>query len=178
MAIEKEIKVLEIIPEEVCHRLEQLGAQKVFDGVRTITHFDTPHHDLAQSGKTLKLTEEGDLKLTTTIPVSSDVYDEMKTKVGSKKEVVGILAALGFLPVAEVHAHRTSYELDGIDYDIDSFPGIPPFLEIDLEAAPDSQDELLQRLGIENNCVVVMSTPQVFREYGKYYLEEFKINIE
>jgi len=176
MAIENEIKVLEINPEEVCRRLEELGAQKVFDSTRTITHFDTVSQDLTQAGKSLKLTEEGDFKLTATTPVSPGIYNEIKTKIGNTKELLEILATLGFSPIAEVQAPRISYELHNIDYDIDFFPGIAPFLEIDLESAPTQQAQLLQQLGLENNRVVTLSTPEIFQEYGKNYFEEFKIS--
>ncbi len=38
---EQEIKVLDINVENVCEKLEQLGAKKVFDGDRIFTTLDT-----------------------------------------------------------------------------------------------------------------------------------------
>lgn len=49
-----------------------------------------------------------------------------------------------------------------------------PFLEIDIEHVPDYQ-ELLKKLGLENNEVVKMGTEAIFEHYGLNYFEEYKV---
>ena len=175
MPIEREIKVLEINSDEVCKLLEKLGAEKVYDDVRTITHFDTADSRLAREEKSLKLTEEGRFKLTATEKLTSGERSETKTTVGGKNEICDILGLLGLSPITRADARRISYELDGVDYDIDFFPGIPPFMEVDLEHTSHSQEELLTLLNLEDRRVVTMSTMEIFTEYGKTYSECFKV---
>jgi adenylate cyclase class IV len=55
-----------------------------------------------------------------------------------------------------VKSHRISYELGNIDFDIDKFPNIPAFLEIDIENLEISVEELLKKLDLDSNEVVVM----------------------
>jgi len=170
--MEKEIKILDIKPEEICATLESLGAKKVFDANRIITHYDTRDGKFAEEEKRIKITKEDGIKLTVTSNVGSDTSEEVKTKVG--EEIDGILQKLHLRPIAEVTARRISYEWGVIDFDIDYFPGIPPFLEVDVSSVEDV-DGLMEKFGLVSAERRVMGTPEIFTFYGKNYFSEFKV---
>ncbi len=166
-----EIKILDINTETLESKLAALGANKVFDDFRTITYFKNPKDDGVPF---LKLTEEGEkLKLS-----SQDLenHEDVKVFVSRKNECVRLLATLGYVPVSEVKARRISCELGSIDFDIDQFPGIPAFLEIDMGENPlMTSEELSSKLGLENNKKGQYSTPEIVEMYGKDYFEIYRL---
>ncbi len=171
--MENEIKLLNIDATSVCKALEAIGATKVFDGVRTITHFDTPERQYKKEGTQIKVTKEGSIKLTITSGVGTQNVHEVKTKTGDA--MYSLLTMLHLEPISRVDAHRISYELEDIDFDIDCFPGIPPFLEIDI-ASVANLEKLLEEVGMTEYERVVMGTPEVFARYGKDYFEEYSVD--
>jgi len=166
-----EIKILDIDLKDIGRKLLSLNAKKVFDEVRTISYFQN-----IQDNKEpfLKLTEEGDkLKLSSKV---KELDTEIKLFVSRKAECLKLLSTLGYFPISKVEARRTSYELGSIDLDIDEFPGIPPFLEIDMgNNPPITQEKLIAQLGIEKNKRGDMSTPEIVNSYGKPYFEMYMI---
>jgi adenylate cyclase class 2 len=170
--MENEIKILNVDPKAVSKRLEALGAQKVYEDNRVITHFDTPDGALAGEGKQVKVTQEGTVKLTVTSGVNTTTPTEEKKRIEGDINAIPELA--GLQPISKVTAPRISYELGKIDFDIDTFPGIPPFLEIDTTDV-DDLEALLTKLGLESNERVVLGTPGIYTRYGKDYFKEFRI---
>ena len=89
---------------------------------------------------------------------------EIKFKASCLKETLDFFHEMGLDPISRVKAPRISYELGKIDFDIDSFPFIPPFLEIDIEHIREegyTVESLLKKLGLENNPVVEWE-PKIF----------------
>lgn len=166
-----EIKILDVDAADLESKLESLGAKKVFDAIRTITYFKN-ERDTAPPF--LKLTDEGEkLKLSSQ---NNQTHEEIKLFVSRKNECAALLATLGYLQISEVKAQRISYELGSIDFDIDLFPHIPAFLEIDLGETPAmTSEEVFSKLGLTQNKKGQFSTPEIFSEYGKNYFEEFKL---
>lgn len=164
-----ETKVLNIDTKGIEQKLTSLGAKKVFDNVRTITYFQNPKENQKPS---LKLTEEEKLKLS----YQNDQGDEeIKLFVSRKAECVALLGHLGYVPISEVKARRISYEWMGIDFDIGEFLQIPAFLEIDLGDSKFTLEDIFQKLDLEKNEKIQMSTPETFKKYKLDYFELFKI---
>ena len=167
-----EIKILDIDPEKLSAKILALGAQKVFDQDRTITYFKRA--DGSAENATFKLTEESKLKFSATKLGSEP--EEIKVFISRKEEFVKILGFMGYAPVTKVTARRISFELGSVDFDIDIFPGIPAFLELDVPVdASNSQAEIIAQLELQNNPIVTTSTPEVFRIYKKDYSREFAL---
>lgn len=166
-----EIKILNVNTQAIEAGLVSLKAKKVFEGIRVITYFKS---DKDNSEPFLKLTEEnGKFKLTSQ---DQESRKEIKLLVSRKEECIKLLASLGYFPISEVKAKRVSYELGTIDFDIDEFPGIQAFLEIDMGDNPSvSLEEILSNLRIENNQRDQMSTPEIVNHCGKNYFELYKI---
>lgn len=177
---EHEIKVLNVNVQELVKRLEKIGAKKVYDDDRTIIALDTPERMfLNKQDKLIRVTDEGSIKVTMHVNQSKpEIKEGIKFKTSRLKETMDFFHELGLDPISKVKAKRISYELGKIDFDIDKFPVIPAFLEIDIEFLEDEGyklDDLLKRLGLENNKVVVMGTEDIHNLYGKDYFSEYKV---
>ena len=177
---EQEIKILDINIESVQKKLELLGAKQVYEGVRTIMALDTEERKyLNQYDKLIRVTDEGDIKVTMHVNQSNpDVKEVIKFKTSRLKETMDFFSELGLKPVSKVRAPRISYELGKIDFDIDHFPKIPPFLEIDLAYVQEegyTLEELLTFLGLENNKRVIMGTEDIHRLYNIDYFNVYKV---
>lgn len=87
-----------------------------------------------------------------------------------------ILKKLNIVSISKVESYRISYEWNDVDFDIDIFPDIPPFLEIDLENYHYEVSTLLEKLNLTNNEVYTGSTIDLYKKYGKDYLSAFKVS--
>lgn len=175
---EKEIKILDVDVDILKGKLEEIGAKKVYDDVRTITTFDTEEGEyLLKEDKLIRITEEETVKVT--MHVNNSKKEEkrvIKYKVSRTKEQEDFLKQLGLVPISRVKARRVSYELSGIDFDIDVFPKIPPFLEIDVETL-DEKDikSLLDSLELSNKKLVIMGTEDIHKLYEIDYFKEYSV---
>ncbi len=177
---EHEIKVLDVDIEQLVEKLDEIGAKKVYDDERTIITLDTPERMfLNKRDKLIRITDEGNIKVTMHVNQSKpEIKEGIKFKTSRLKETMDFFHELGLDSISKVKAKRISYELGKIDFDIDKFPVIPAFLEIDMEFLEEEGyklDELLKKLGLENNKIVVMGTEDIHNLYGKDYFEEYKV---
>lgn len=165
-----EVKVLNISLKETCRLIDNLGANKVFDATRTIKHFDYNDKRLSKRKETLKLTEEGTHKVTW-----EKGKEEIKFVINNPQAFIKWLAKIGMSQITLVKARRISYEWKGIDFDIDVFPHIPPFLEIDMGTSKSSLKDILKKLHLENNEVLEISTPGIYSRQHKDYFSLFRV---
>lgn len=176
---EHEIKVLDVNIADLCKKLEEIGAQKVYDDVRTIIALDTAdRYFLNEKDKLIRVTDEGTIKVTMHVNQSKpEIKEGIKFKTSRLKETMDFFHEMGLDPISKVQAPRISYELGKIDFDIDKFPAIPAFLEIDIEHIEEegyTVESLLKALGLEDNKVVVMGTEDIHNLYGVDYFEVYK----
>ncbi len=177
---EHEIKVLDVDIEKLKEKLDKIGAQKVYEDERTIIVLDTPERTfLNKQDKLIRVTDEGNIKVSMHVNQSKpEIKEGIKFKTSRLKETMDFFHQLGLNPISIVRANRISYEMGKIDFDIDKFPTIPAFLEIDIEFLEDEGyklDDLLRKLGLENNRVVVMGTEDIHKLYGIDYFEKYKV---
>ena len=177
---EQEIKVLDVDVKQLVVRLEEIGAKKIYEDTRTITVLDTKNFSfLTQEDKLIRVTEEDGIKVTMHINQSNpEIKEEIKFKTSRLKETLDFFHQMGLNPISKVQAPRISFELGKIDFDIDQFPSIPPFLEIDIQYIQEENytiESLLKTLGLEKNKVVVMGTEDIHKLYGIDYFEEYKV---
>ncbi len=177
---EHEIKVLDIDVKALTANLEKIGAQKVYDDTRKIITLDTEDRlYLNKKDKLIRVTDEGSIKVTMHVNQSKpEIKEGIKFKTSRLKETMDFFYEMGLKQISSVQAPRISYELGKIDFDIDKFPAIPPFLEIDIEFLKEEGYELetlLKKLGLENKKVVTMGTEDIHKLYGIDYFEEYKM---
>lgn len=176
---EHEIKVLDVNMEELEEKLKELGAEKVYDDMRTIFAIDTKDRMfLNEKDKLIRVTDEGSIKVTMHVNQSKpDIKEGIKFKTSRLKETMDFFHEMGLDPISKVKHHRISYELGDIDFDIDKFPAIPAFLEIDtenLEKEGYTLDELLEKLNLKDNKIVVMGTEDIHKLYDVDYFDVYK----
>ena len=169
--LEKESKILNVNVEELIEKLKSLGAVEVFNDNRVITHFDTKEGTYMGESKVIKITEEGKVKLSYS-GKTSEGKEDIKLTVSRKEEAVDFLNRIGLFPISESKSHRISFEWEGVDFDIDTFPQIPPFLEIDLGNSSHTLEDISEKLELQKNEIAEMGTPAI---YGKYQLDYFEI---
>lgn len=132
--LEIEVKILEIDKNKTIQKIESLGAQKVFDGIIFAVYFDLPDNKLSAEKKTLRLRQKGNLaEITLKEIVPNDkakIMDEYESpcEFNSMRE---ILNHLGYKETRTIKKHRISYSYNKVHFEIDSYDGIPPLLEIE-----------------------------------------------
>ncbi len=165
---EVEAKVLEIDEQEVTERLDELGAEKVFDGEVTSRFYDYPDGSIDDQG-VLRLREAGDHAfITYKIDISRDgakTMEEIEFDVSSTEMADRFLRELGLEEVRSSSKHRKKWERDDIEYVIDAYPGIPALLEIE---APDEDRmyEAFEELGYDQDQLRSWDASQVHEHYG------------
>ncbi|HRI36252.1 MAG TPA: class IV adenylate cyclase [bacterium] len=161
--LEMEVKILNIDILSLRDTLVSLGAKRVFEG-EVVSVF------LRNSrGDKIRLRSMGSQYFVThKTPVASDLSksnDELETSVGDISTMETILARTGFMVSARTIKYRESYELADARCEIDTVPGIPPYLEI--EAGNESTlREAVEILGYDWDETSTMTERQVKIHYG------------
>lgn len=164
---EYEVRILNIDPQAFIQKLESLGATKEGDYHyrRCIFHFrpDIPE-------KWIRLRTNGK-KTTLTIK-----HVQEKTISGTKeKEIVVsdfemtkdiISDLLGYGPDTTQENKRTRYFLDGVELDIDTWPLIPTYVEIEGHSEAEVL-ETVKKLGYTESDCVTLDVQSVYQKiYG------------
>ncbi len=167
---EIEVKILEINVEEVEGKLKKIGAEKVFESEIVSIYFDFPDKRLEKEGKILRLRQKDEkVILTYKELISKDeakIMDENELEVQDFDLMKEIFEKIGLSPLYEFKKHRTTYELNQTHFEIDKYPDIPAFLEIE---APDlnTLDEIVSELGFSKEEVNSYSIKDVLKHYNK-----------
>lgn len=166
-ANEIEAKVLEINQEELSNKIEELGAEKVFDSHIESEFYDFPDGRIEENGL-LRLREREDkIFVTRKKDVSYDDAKEMEEiefDVSSREEARKFLKSLGLEKVHKSQKNRTKWVLDDTELVIDKLPEIPPMLEIE---APTEEKlkEGFEKLGYSREETVNWGAKKVREKY-------------
>ena len=172
---EFEIKFLEVDVPSLEKKLLEIGATKVgeYDYVRRT--FDYPDFRLDGQHKWLRVRTDGkETTLTykerlgvksndTSIP--DDGMKEVEVIVDNFEKTCEIIKSIGFVLKHEAKNKRVRYEKSDVVYDIDSWPQIPTYVEIEstsLQKAKDAADDL----GFNGDEGIICSVNQVYKKYG------------
>jgi adenylate cyclase class 2 len=172
---EFEIKFLEVDVPALEKKLLEIGAEKVGEYDYEITTFDYPDYRLNDKHSWIRLRTDGfDTTLTykERIGVKSsdgslpdDGMKEIKIKVDNFKNARELMFAIGLIVKHEAKRKRIRYKRDDIVFDIDFWPQIPPYIEIEstsLQKARDAAGEL----GFNGEQGLICSSKQIYKKYG------------
>ena len=172
---EFEIKFLEIDVPELERKLLQIGAEKVGEFNYARTTFDYPDFRLDNKQAWVRLRTDGretSLTYKERVGVKSndgsiadDGMKEIEVVVDSYEKTCEIIKSMGFIVKGQQKNKRVRYMKNDVVFDIDSWPFIPPYLEIEstsLEKAKNAAKELDFNLEQSLMC----STHQVYKKYG------------
>lgn len=131
MDIEYEVRFLEIDKEKIIKRLEELGAIKKgeFNQKRYVYNL-VP----SQDGKWIRLRTNGNITTLTYKDIVKDTVDgtrEVEIEVDDFEKTNELLERIGFKNKGYQENRRIQYILNGVEIDIDSWPMIPSYLEIE-----------------------------------------------
>ncbi|MFJ9420030.1 class IV adenylate cyclase [Streptomyces sp. NPDC101227] len=92
--------------------------------------------DIEARGGWLRLRQQGEktfltYKQTTSAVSAIDTTLESEVEVGSFDATKNLLEAMGFTALRYQENYREEWKLDGVTFDIDTWPGLPPFLEVE-----------------------------------------------
>ena len=171
---EIEIKFLNINVSELEERFLLLGAKKIGDYHYRRIVFDYPDFRLDKQGAWLRLRDEGE-KITLTFKqrqgkdlnslIGDDGMYEKETEVKSFTDTREILLKIGLIEKMYQENKRTRYIVDGVECDIDTWPLLNPYLEIE---GPNWERvyEAAEKLGFDRKEGKIFSANEIYRLQG------------
>ena len=165
METEYEVRILEIDAEDAIKRLEKIGASKEWDLLQRRYVYDfIPKVD----SKWIRLRTNGK-KTTLTIKemVSSDIDGtrELEIEVDDFDKCYQILKELGYEDRGYQENRRVQYKYDGVEIDIDYWPLIPTYLEIE-GPSEEKVYEIVELLGYNREECTAKDVDGIYIDYG------------
>lgn len=166
---EKEVKIIEINREKIIQKLEDLGAKKIFEGDLISSYFDFPDNSISNKGvlRIRKNDKETILTFKELIrKKEAKIAEEHETKIDNPEVITEILKGLGLKKIKELKKHRISYKIKNIRFEIDKFPDIPIFLEIEAPSI-EKINEFVEKLNLPKENIKSWTTMEILKHYGK-----------
>ncbi len=171
---EIEVVFLDINKEEVEEKLKSIGAPKTKDIFYRQAAFDYPDYRLNKDNSWIRLRDDGEkivLAFKKRLGVTSqdgstndEGMEEIEIVVDSYEETKLFLHKVGFIEKHEAEKKRARWKKGTVVFDIDTWPGIPTFIEIEAESWEDI-DEATKLLGFNPNERKICSVNQIYRLY-------------
>jgi adenylate cyclase class 2 len=140
MPKEFETRIRNINIEEIDKRLMDLGAEKTPTVLQKRWTFDFPGRPLEKKRAWVRIRDTGDGKLwmayknhKITKKAVADC-DEVEFEIKDEQKAIAFLEALGMKQKSYQETRRTRYELNNLEFDLDEWPMIDPFIEIEGES--------------------------------------------
>ncbi|MCX4249390.1 MAG: CYTH domain-containing protein [Bacilli bacterium] len=177
MDTEYEVKVLEIDHDECINLLESLGAKKIMDVMQERYIYDVIPED---PHKWIRLRTNGNKTTLTIKDLKSETIDGMKEieiEVSDFSKTNLLLESLGYKNKGFQQNKRVQYILDGVEIDLDHWPHIPEYMEIEGKCEADV-NKMIERLGIDKKMVTTMDVDSVYKHYGIKEIKDLSFNEE
>lgn len=165
MHTEYEVRVLEIDVEKVKERLEKLNATFQWDLLQKRYVYDFKP---VEKGKWIRLRTNGQKTTLTIKNIVSSLIDgtqEMEIEVDNFERCNLMLKELGYEPKGYQENRRCQYLLNGVEIDIDYWPMIPTYLEIE-GASEEAVYNALEALGFTKDDCVTRDVDNIYKDYG------------
>lgn len=162
---EFEAKALDIDPATITQHIEAAGGEHVADRTMRRYVYDI---EPGTPGRWIRLRDTGSEVTLCVKEITSDAVDgtrETETGVGDFGTTHALLGQLGFTAKAYQENHRSSWLLDGVRLEIDSWPLIPPYLEIEGDDA-EQVWTTAKRLRLDREELTSENTTAIYARYG------------
>jgi len=166
MKIEYEIRVLEIHVENVVQKLESLGAVKVGEFFQRRFVYDLIPKE---KGKWIRLRTNGELTTLAYKDIVSNTIDgtkEVEFTISNFDTANEFLERIGFKSRSYQENKRLQYELDGIEIDIDSWPLIPTYMEIEGKNV-DEVNSIIEKLDVDKSKITALNCDDIYKKIYK-----------
>jgi len=167
---EIEVKILEINVGEIRKKILDLGAEKVFDGEVYAIHFDSPNGKLREADETLRIRKVAD-KVELCFKGKNEsaqfkTKEETEVNTNNFEDTIKIFENLGFERFYEGKKRRESYKFGNTRFEIDTYPTMPTFLEVE---APTEEEviEIVQKLGYTMDQTTNLNAIQLEKMYAE-----------
>ena len=174
MHTEYELRVLDIDTEKVIKKLEELGAEKIaeFNYKRRVYNFHP-----AVDHKWIRLRTDGKKTTLTIKKLESFEIDgtkELEIEVSDFEETNLVLNELGYTAHTYQENKRIRYMLNGVELDIDSWPYIPTYLEIEGKSEEAVKD-MVKLLEVDENKITSIDVQGVFKIFYNIDIAEVPV---
>lgn len=172
---EFEIKFLEVNVPELEKRLLEIGAKKIGEYEYRRMLLDYPDFRLNEKHSWLRLRTDGQ---ETTLAYKERIKNpddnmrmrdlgmrEIEITVNDYQKTYELMKALGFIIKREEENKRIRYQKSDVVFDIDIWPQIPPYLEIESSSLKEAEDAASE-LGFDPKNGVICSAGKVYKKYG------------
>ena len=171
MNIEYEIRVLEIDVPLMIKKLEELGATKVGEWSQRRFVYDTkPKHD----SKWFRLRTNGEVTTLTYKNVEKNAIDgtkELEIEVSDFDKTNELLELMGYVNRGYQENKRIRYMLNGVEIDIDSWPMIPTYMEIE-GSSKEEVENTLKLLSVDEDKITTLNCDDIYRQIYNINLDE------
>ncbi|MEU1545329.1 CYTH domain-containing protein [Nocardia sp. NPDC005745] len=165
MPIEHEAKILDIDPGAVERLIVDKGGRKLGERfMRRYVYDITP----GDRSKWIRLRDNGNGVTLAVKQITSDAIDgthEVEVGVDDFGGANALLELLGFTAKSYQETKRISFVLDGAQLDIDTWPGIPPYLEIEA-ATEEDVIRIAELLGYAEADLTGENTIKIYARHG------------
>ena len=171
--IEYEVRVLEINVDEIKSKLESLGAILQEDVTQKRYVYDFNPVD---PNKWIRLRTNGTKTTLTIKQIESSNIDgtkEMEIVVEDFDTTNEILNELGYKARNAQENKRIKYDLNGVEVDIDSWPMIPTYLEVE-GSSEEEVYKTLELLGIDKDKATSLDVTGIYKDI--YNIDIMKIS--
>lgn len=165
MPIEFEAKVLDVEPDEMADRILLLGGRRVGSRMMRRYVYDIQAGD---ESRWIRLRDSGAEVTLTVKEIAHDGIDgttETEVVVGDFETTNELLRRIGFEPKSYQENRRTSFELADAQLELDQWPLIPPYLEIEGRSR-EHVVEVGRMLGVSEDDLTGENTIKVYARYG------------
>lgn len=173
MAEEIEAKILGIDVLALEAKLKEIGAVKASEHLFRIRNFDFPGFPLRADRAWVRLRTDG---THTTLAykknhgardgaAGDDHMEEIETHVGDFDTTDSLLRAIGMIEKHSQEKKRITWKKGNITYDIDTWPLIPTFLEVEGESWDEVQ-RAVEELGYDWDTRMVCAASKIYDHYG------------
>ena len=174
MNIEYEARILEIDKDKLIKRLNKLNAKFVgeFNQKRYVYNI-IPKAD----GKWLRLRTNGKKTTLTYKSVEKNSIDgtkELEIEVDNFENTNSLLELAGIKNKGYQENNRVQYVLDDVEIDIDTWPMIPTYVEIEGKSE-ESVLNIIKKLGINDKKVTTLDVQSLYKEI--YNIDITKIDV-
>lgn len=165
MALEIEVKKLDVSINEVLTQLNRIGA--MYLGCKKQRRYV---YDIVPGDQStwMRLRANGSKVTLSVKKIHHDGVDgteEWEVEVVHFEETERLLRAMGFEPKAYQENRRYSYLVDGVEVEIDEWPKIPPYVEIE-GPTPEAVYAVAAQFGWSKDDLTSINTTKVYKHYG------------
>ncbi len=169
MKTEIEVRILEINPDQIQKKLKEIGAKKIADRNMRRYVYDLSKDQNGNCERWIRLRDNGTSTTIAIKNISNDGIDgtqEVETAVDNFEKMHEILELSGLKANAYQENKRISYKLNDIEIEIDFWPLIPPYLEIEADSK-EKIEKTLKLLGYTLKNTTTMAVKPIYEKiYG------------